>query len=289
MLKILIFSGILMICYILISLLVIAIIIESYKKTSITKTPSPSKSFDNNTNNKCAVNQKELNNKYNKSIPAPPVTQTYIKNKNTISRTDNHTISNEEIPYLIQLSYKQIQEEQKQSNNPVFHRTERDEELAFQFERKHGHKSDQICNTFLNIYETVQKTNDIDKKILLLSETISAFEKAKKWHYSYSKGAMIHFQDYWECLHNSKNSCFSWVDNIEDEKQWEIHKRDVLNPWILKSAQTGFMQPKIYSAFPNDNKSLLRATINELVENGSIKKEKKGSSYFITLNHLISQ
>ena len=54
---------------------------------------------------------------------------TYIRNGNTISRSDGKPISKEEIPHLIKMGYQNAIEREKQSKNIKFHRTEKEEEL----------------------------------------------------------------------------------------------------------------------------------------------------------------
>lgn len=218
---------------------------------------------------------------YISSIPAEKANTSveYIIGDNTISRADGALISDEEVPYLIELSKKRaIENAAKQPK-----RSYREEELAFQFFYKHGSESQRCCDEFLNLNRDAYNETDINKKIELLQKAIISYEKAKQWHYKHSKGGEIHFQDYWECMHNSRNSCFGWDESVREELEFQIEKRDIIIPWILENSKKGFMQPEIYKRFPNISQSVLRKNIDELIiQNEDLAKTKKGSSYFIT-------
>lgn len=150
----------------------------------------------------------------------------YVKDDktNTIKRSDNKPISNEEIPDLIKLGYQHAIEREKQSKNPRFHRTEREEELSFQFETNHWEEIQKRTDSFEECYRLACAEKDLNKKIELLEKTIIKFEKAKNWFYR-TKGGTIYFQDMYENLHNSKKDVFSYIDQVKEDLNECIKER----------------------------------------------------------------
>lgn len=73
---------------------------------------------------------------------SPSFSSQYIEDGNAFVHTDRSPITDEEIPDLIQLGYENALLSEKTSNNPKFHRTERDEDLSYNFEAKYGN---QVC------------------------------------------------------------------------------------------------------------------------------------------------
>ena len=225
------------------------------------------------------LTEKELDGLNKKIDVEKNTTDEYIIGDNIISRVDGAPISDEEVQYLMELDKKRAFE--IEANRPK--RSDREEELSFQFFCKHLDESQRRCDVFLDLEQAAFKETNINKKIELLQKTIVAYEKAKQWHYKHSKGGAIYFQDYWECLHNSRNSCFGWDDSVREELEFQIEKRDTIIPWILENSKNGFMQPDIYKRFPDIGQSVLRNTIDELIaQNTGLAKTKKGRSYFIT-------
>ncbi len=205
---------------------------------------------------------------------------TYILNKNVITRSDGKTITDEEIPHLMTMGYRQALEADKlrPSLSP------KDDELVYQFMLNHGSESQKRCDKFEHLNSLAFNETNIDKKIELLRQTVAAFEAAKHWHYTYSKGAKLYFQVFWEQLHNSRCACFSWIDSVKDELELQLYKRNEIIPWIIENSKTGFLQTAIYKEFLDVDKSVLRKSIDELANQSILLKNKKGSSYFITYN-----
>ena len=214
---------------------------------------------------------KQIDNR-TKSEPTGPQ---YIENDNVIYRTDGKKITDAEIPYLMQLGYE------KASTNPKFHRTEREDELSYQFECTHGNKACQLEEKFEDLYVSALKTKDLLERISLLQEAVVAFEKAKKFCYSKGKGGTIYFQDMWEYMQNSQNDCFSYLDNIINALEQAKRKRDVIIPSVLNaiSENDGVLQKNIYSLLPDISKSEIQSIIRDLEGNGSIQRTKKSGSY----------
>ena len=149
---------------------------------------------------------------------------TYIRENNTIRRVDNKPITDEEIPNLIRMGYQHAMEQQKQSKNPKFHRTEKEEELSIQFETNHWEEIQKHTDSFEDCYNLALSEKDLNKKIELLEKTIIKYEKARTWFYR-TKGGTIYFQDMYEHLHNSKDDDFSYIDPVKREMNKCIKER----------------------------------------------------------------
>ncbi len=210
----------------------------------------------------------------------------YIETGNTIQRVDGQPITDEEVPYLIQLGYETAVLAEKNSSNPKFHKTEREENLSFNFIEKYGPQVDNLTEKFESAYENAYKTKDLDERILLLNESLKAFEKAKKFCYSKGKGGTIYFQDMWEHLHNSQNECFSYLNNIEDSLEECIFQRDIAIPKIIAiiTCTPGILQKNIYRHLPNIDKPTIQRTIKYLECENKISRTKKGNSYELHIN-----
>lgn len=212
--------------------------------------------------------------------------KTYIETENITCRADEKPISNEETPYLIQVGYEKAISTEQNNSNPKFHRTEREENLSFNFMMKYGSHVDTLTEKFETAYRNAYKTNDLDEKISLLSESIKAFEKAKKFCYSKGKGGTVYFQDMWEHLHNSQNKCFSYLDNIEASLAECMFQRDVVIPKIIDitTHTPGILQKNIYKLLPDMDKSTIQHTIKYLESKDKISRIKKGNSYELHIN-----
>lgn len=210
----------------------------------------------------------------------------YAETSNEIYRTDGKSITDEEVPHLIQIGYEETIKRKHESTNIKFHRTSHEEELSFRFTMNHGDEIEKHTRTFENAYRQAYSENNLDKKIVLLQNVIDLFEKEKKWFYR-TKGGTIYFQDYYEHLHNSNNEDFSYIDSVKDYLEYIVHKRDCIIPKILQLATStnGIMQKDIYSYFPDESKSDIQKIIRELENDNKINRTKKGNTYLLTLNH----
>lgn len=217
-------------------------------------------------------------------VEQPANAYVFDKDGNFLCRADGEKISDADVSNLISYGYEQAKQREKASSNPKFHRTVEEHDLIYNFMEKHGAKSAQMCNCFENLNQMAFKTSNIDEKILYLQKAIQAFEEAKTWHYDYSKGGKLYFQDYWEHLHNSRHECFSWVDSVQNNLDAQIQKRDLIIPWILETAERGFKQTEIYKEFPNVEQSQLRGIIDALCSDKQISKIKRGNTYWVSSN-----
>lgn len=191
-------------------------------------------------------------------------------------------IMQNEVPHLIQVGYEKTLNQEKRTSNIKFDRTERDENLCVQFMTNHGNEIQKHTDSFENMCRLAYSEKDLNKKIELLQKTITIYEKEKNWFYK-TKGGRIYFQDFYEHFHNSQNSDFSYIDSVEDELDYYIDKRDVIIPQILSAiGNNGIIQKDIYELVDSD-KSDIQKIIRELEAENSIKREKKGNSYLLTL------
>ena len=198
-----------------------------------------------------------------------------------ISHTDGSPITDEEIPYLIQLGYEEALRAEKESDNPKFHRTEREEDLSFNFMMKHESELCPLVDKFEYLYRAAYKTDDLSQRIELLERSLAAFEKAKKFAYSKGKGGTIFFQDMYECMHNSRNSCFSYADIIQDCLDSTTQERDILIPGILQivTDNDGILQKNIHEKLPSVSKSDIQREIRKLENEHVLTRTKKSNSY----------
>lgn len=201
----------------------------------------------------------------------------YIDTNNVTYRADNQTISDDEIPDLMQRDYEE-------ALRFAHHRTEHDEELGFQFMMSHDNDIEKHTSSFENMKRLAYEEQDLNKRIVLLEKTISLYEKEKAWFYR-TKGGRIHFEDFYEHLHNSNNQDFSWIDSIKDSLDYSLYIRDEVIPEILQviTANGDLMQKDIYTYIPDIPKSVIQQTLRELENDHLIVRIKKGNSYLLSL------
>lgn len=232
-----------------------------------------------------ASNQRKRKKAKKKNTTKIDVTYIQDNKSNTITRSDNKPIPDEEIPGLIESGYKKAIEYEKQSPNIKFHRTAKEEDLSFNFEMNHGHEIGKHIRTFEDCYRKAFSEKDINKKIVLLEQTIYNFEKAKKWFYQ-TKGGMIYFQDMYEHLHNSRNDDYSYIDQVEDELDASIDERDYIIPKMLEIIRTssdGILQKDIYQHLPDVPRIQIQNIVRNFESEGLISKEKSKGSYLLTI------
>ena len=210
----------------------------------------------------------------------------YIETQNLVMHTDNSEISDSEVLKLMQDGLESRIAYEKESPNPVFHRTFHEHDLSFHFEEKYGDRATELSDAFESAFQDAQKSKNYNKKIKKYEEALKLYYKAKKFCYSKGKGGSIYFQDMWECMHNSKNPCFSYesviIAALEEAK---IIQNDIIPQIleILSSNEEGILQTDLYHYLPNYNPSLIRKIIKELNEKEQINMVSKGKSYLLSL------
>lgn len=202
----------------------------------------------------------------------------YVTTENIITQNDEKEISDEDIPYLMQIGYENALK--KEDTYPK--RTSREEDLCVNFMMNHSFDIQHHVDKFEELYRKAYTEQNLDLKIEMLKQTIIEYEKAKKWFYR-TKGGTIYFEDMYEHLHNSKIPDFSYIDSVQEYLDYNVHKKDVTIPQILSAiGDNGIIQKNIYE-FVDSDKSDIQKVIRELESENKILREKKGNSYLLTL------
>jgi hypothetical protein len=194
-------------------------------------------------------------------------------------------ITDDAVPELIRQGYENALKYEANSPNPKFHRTEREDELAYNFCEKHGEASSKKINEFEDLCELAFQEKDTDVKIALLRKTIKKFEEARNWHYRISKGGKLYFQDMYEHLHNSRTFCFSWDGQVREALEREIHLKEYVKPGIMAiiSENPGILQKNIYALLDKASKSDVQRVLKEYENQEVLYREKSGGSYKLTM------
>lgn len=95
----------------------------------------------------------------------PIVNETYISDKDTICRTESKTIVDDEIPNLTESGYKQAVTYEQKSSNPKFHRTEREEDLEYNFISKYSEQVHLLEDKFEDAYRNADQLENLNSKI----------------------------------------------------------------------------------------------------------------------------
>lgn len=210
----------------------------------------------------------------------------YIDLGNIIIRADGKEISDEEIPYLMQVGYEMSVEKEESNTNPKFHRTEQEENLSLEFSQQYEKEISLLENKLLNDFSDALSTKDYQESILKLENTLEIFYKFKKFCYSKGKGGTIYFQDMWEYLSNTNTPCFSYDTEIKEALR--ERKKILYNvmPEIMDviSKNNGILQKNIYEYLPYYEKDYIRMVLRDLRAAGKVNAEKKGNTYVLTLN-----
>ena len=210
----------------------------------------------------------------------------YVQDGNVIYRADGKKISDEEVPYLMQVGYENALAEEKNSSNPKFHRSFKEDELSYSFENKYYNEIAKRIEKFETPYHNSFSEQDLSKKIMLLEQSITEFDKCKNFCYSKGKGGTIYFQDMYEYLHNTHNECFSYRDMILGSLEECYYERDELIPEIKNviSDHNGILQKNIYAELPDFQRSDIQRMLRKLESENVITRIKKSGSYELHLN-----
>ncbi len=246
--------------------------------------------------------EKSMERKQNQPKPAPtvkPVQQIpvvkqtvehvkpeYIETKNGIKRVDGKPFSDEEIPFLMQRDYEKALEKYAvlKTVNPKFSRTDRESDLAYNFEMKHGAMINRETKKFMDLYREADFVCDLDERLEILYRCKDTFLTVRDLFYSKGKGATIYFQDWYEYMHNSQKDCFSYLDMIDDAIKETKWRKDVVIPDILATIRQndGILQKDIYSRLPHIEKSEIQAFLKT---SDDVLRVKKGSTYELHLKN----
>lgn len=141
------------------------------------------------------VNEERQENKPTKVNEQTSIKEQYIETESGIYRADGKSIQDEDIPYLVQRDLERVLiKEEKQKQGFTAHELR----LAENFEINHFDGYSEIENKLLDLEESAKKEMNLSKKIKLLEDTITMYEKLKKFCCSKGKGGTIFFQMEWE-------------------------------------------------------------------------------------------
>ena len=132
-----------------------------------------------NTCNSCHNNKNSSNLVSKEHSQNSELTNNNTQEHSTTYTVESKKIKDEDIPHLIEMGLQHAIEREKSSNNPKFHRTNKEEELSFQFINNHSTEIQNHIDSFESRYRSACQENQIDKKIELLQQTIELYEKAK--------------------------------------------------------------------------------------------------------------
>ena len=226
------------------------------------------------------------NNEVDASNRGQENTTTYIQSNNVIHKNDNSIITDAEIPHLLQSTLKDTMQNNNYSSNPKFHRTPKEENMAFNFSQRYSQKISSLEHSFLESNRKANKLTSIEQKIEQCKLTILYYEQAKQFCYSKGKGGQLYFDDMWEHCHNSSNPDFSYISSVKDHIAELEHLKNYIIPTILKtvSENEGILQKNIYQYLESESKSTVQKTIRDLESSNQLKRIKKGSSYELYTN-----
>ena len=210
----------------------------------------------------------------------------YVQDGNVIYRADGKKISDEEVLYLMQVGYENALAEEKNSSNPKFHRSFKEDELSYSFANKYYNEIAKRVEKFETPYHNSFSEQDLSKKIMLLEQSITEFDKCKNFCYSKGKGGTIYFQDMYEYLHNTHNECFSYRDMILGSLEECYYERDELIPELKNVIcnHNGILQKNIYAELPDFQRSDIQRMLRKLESENVITRIKKSGSYELHLN-----
>lgn len=177
---------------------------------------------------------------------------------------------------FVSISSKKAKAAEEKINNPSFHRTSKEEELAYQFSIKY---SNIIAKNEKEIY--MDEKDDVES----LKKRLESFRKFKDYCYKKSKGAKLYFQDTFEYLHNTNNDCFSYEEEIIARinylEDMEDAESQIIN--LLKDKKEIF-QKDLHTYIDEFDKYFLRSLIWQMEKEGKIKRDKYKSTYKLYLN-----
>ena len=175
-----------------------------------------------------------------------------------------------------------------------FYRSENDEELATDFFIRNKSKIDDYESKLYDATGNVY-SGTIEEQIENCEKAVNIWNEYRNWCYK-TKGGTIHFQDMWERCHNSKNPCFSYIDDIKEHLYnlkngiddtclfYEVPIEIAQKLESVIRNNPGLLQKDIYEILETDNKQELRNYISYLESEEQIIRIKKGNTYELRWN-----
>ena len=150
-----------------------------------------------------------------------------------------------------------------------------DEELMLQFSQKYETELNQVIDNFEVPYLKMNDVDDYDEKLALLNIARKEYFKAKEFCYSKGRGGKLYFRDMYERLHNSKNTCFSYEDMINNSIKGIIETKKIREQLLnLIKENDGILQRDIYSLLPSFEKDNILRCLRALVVENIVYKVK---------------
>lgn len=178
--------------------------------------------------------------------------------------------------------------------NPKFLRSEEEEELATEFFIEHQYEIKKYEDSLYAAVGDVYK-GDKEEQIYNCNKAIEIWNQYRNWCYK-TKAGTIHFQDMWEYCHNSRNPCFSYIDEVEkhlynlenginEECTFFGVPVELGNKLeeLIKNSEN-ILQKDIYDILKTDKKQELRNYISYLESENRIKRTKIGNTYELKWN-----
>lgn len=160
-------------------------------------------------------------------------------------------------------------EYENQLSNPKLHRTERDEDLSFNFSQKYASiiskYEEEIYDKVRLAARSIRFGNfDIDEMIKLHENAVKSFYEFQDFCFNKSKGGKVYFEDMWLYCHNSTKEKFSYISSCENE---------------LLDLKSNYDEKKQYF----DSLSNVKIKIKQLLNNQSEIEQKELCKKFLPL------
>ena len=179
--------------------------------------------------------------------------------------------------------FQKMLEDEANSTNPKFHRTEQEEDLSFAFWDKYGDQLDAKCDKFQDLLRDASLQDTPEAEIKKIEAAIAAFDKARDWAYSKGRGGEIYFQDMWEHMHSNDDPDYSYrsymtglIRDIQVREQQKAEFRRMLEETLTR--EPGTLQSGIYDLTDLDKDSC-RYYLKQYEADGLIRRVKHGRSY----------
>lgn len=210
--------------------------------------------------------------------------KTKIKNFDNSQKNTANTYNNLQIDIHdeIKSDYQNALYDEKNSNNPKFHRTEQEDELSFQFlyNSKNYELAQKEIIAFEHLTQKANELTDIKEIIKCYQDALIHYENAKSICYR-TKGGTIWFQDMYEHLHNSENDCFSYGDNIKGRIFYYNKLLFATNEVITVINNSGGIYQKDLKNYVSYDDKIIKQAVKYLFETNKVIKTKKSNYIYL--------
>lgn len=214
-----------------------------------------------------------------------------IKMLKKLLASEKKTISYEFMGSNLSENTKKTLNYYKKSSNPKFIRSDKEEDLSFNFSQRYCNQISKYENKIYNKAQLATKSIshgnfDIDEVIQLHEDAVKCFYEFQEFCFNKSQGGKIYFEDMWLHCHNSRNECFSYIENIETtlnelKSNYETQKSYYENIKKVKNEikrvlneKEEVIQKELYKQFLPLKATDICIAINDLKEEGFLSSEK---------------